>query len=163
MAPSIGLFFWYVDFYSFTTAAAGASAWTLTSIAFPLSIAVVTVGFMARPEYLQASRGPLDLVVDRLHESPNPSENNAYFWGFVEADNSPILIDRSLFSQHVHILGNSGSGKTAIGLSPTVEQSIRFGDFSCFVIDLKADSRELLATCFSARAWHKERTGIELP
>ncbi len=137
--------------------------WGMLSIMLTLSFAVVAVGTMARPEYVNPSLGPWNVVVDKLRESKNKHEKNAYFWGFVAADNSPILIDRSVFLQHVHFLGNSGSGKTAIGLGPTIEQSIRFGDISCFVIDLKADSTELLAACVFARQSHKDRTGEELP
>ena len=137
--------------------------WVLVSIALTFSYVVLVAGKLVRPEMVNPSKGPWDMVVDRVRQSSNELETNSYFWGFVEADNSPILIERSLFAQPVHFLGNSGSGKTAVGLAPNIEQTIRFGDTSAFVIDLKADSRELLATCMVARDKHKELTGIELP
>jgi TraM recognition site of TraD and TraG len=137
--------------------------WVLASIALTFSYVVLVAGKLVRPEMVNPSKGPWDMVVDRVRQSSNELETNSYFWGFVEADNSPIMIERSLFAQPVHFLGNSGSGKTAVGLAPTIEQTIRFGDMSVFVIDLKADTRELLATCMVARDKHKERTGIELP
>ena len=34
-----------------------------------------------------------------------------YYWGRVAADGSPVIINRDLFLQHAHILGNSGSWK----------------------------------------------------
>jgi hypothetical protein len=60
-------------------------------------------------------------------------------------------------------LGSSGGGKTSKGLCPWIEQTIRRGDSSVFVLDLKADSLELLATLAAAAEELKQRTGQPLP
>ncbi len=138
-------------------------SWVLVSITLTYSYVILAAGKLVRPEMLNPSKGPWDMVVEQMHRSPNPHERNSYFNGFVHADNSPILIERSLFDQPVHFLGNAGCGKTAVGLAPTIEQTILFGDTRLCVIDLKADTLELLATCMAARETYKERTGIELP
>jgi hypothetical protein len=43
----------------------------------------------------------------------------------------------------VHFLGDSGSGKTSLGISPLLAQLMQFGDASVIVIDLKADDQTL--------------------
>ncbi|WP_417377247.1 type IV secretory system conjugative DNA transfer family protein [Gimesia maris] len=91
------------------------------------------------------------------------SKNSFYYWGRVAADGSPTIINRDLFWEHVHILGNSGSGKSSMRLAPLVEQTIGFGDTSLIFIDLKADKLENLAACFAAKEELKHRTGIDLP
>lgn len=86
-----------------------------------------------------------------------------YYWGQVESDGSPVIINRDLFLHHAHILGNSGTGKSAMRLSPLVEQTIGFGDTSLIFIDLKGDKLENLAACYAAQAELKSRTGAEIP
>ena len=91
------------------------------------------------------------------------SNRQFYFWGRVEADGSPIIINRDLFWEHAHILGNSGSGKSSMRLAPLLEQTIGFGDRSLIVIDLKADKLENLAACVAAKDELKSRTGRDIP
>jgi hypothetical protein len=89
--------------------------------------------------------------------------NRYYYWGRVEADGSPVVIQRNLFWEHVHVLGNSGSGKSSMRLAPLVEQTIGFGDTSLIFIDLKGDKLENLAACMAAQKELKQRTGQEMP
>jgi hypothetical protein len=56
------------------------------------------------------------------------------------------------FTEHAHGLGDSGSGKTSLFLCPLIEQLVMSGECSVIVIDLKADSLELLATQIAAAA-----------
>jgi len=91
------------------------------------------------------------------------SNTLSYFWGRVAADGSPIIINRDLFLQHAHILGNSGAGKSSMRLAPLIEQTIGFGDTSLIFIDLKADKLENLAACISAKEELKRRTKKDIP
>ena len=95
--------------------------------------------------------------------STNPIERNSYFMGRVVNDGSPLIVPRSIFREHAHFLGDSGSGKTSLGLAPFLEQTIAFGDCSIVVIDLKADSKELLATVMQAVRKYRYQTGFEIP
>ncbi|WP_339888915.1 type IV secretory system conjugative DNA transfer family protein [Rhodopirellula europaea] len=65
-------------------------------------------------------------------------------FGVNEFDGSPILIPRSALREHVHFLGATGSGKTALGLSPLISQLLDFEDSSVVVVDLKGDDQVLL-------------------
>lgn len=60
-------------------------------------------------------------------------------------------------------IGDSGSGKTALFLCPIIEQLVKFGDCSVIVLDLKADTTELLATLQSAADSVRRERGIRLP
>jgi hypothetical protein len=60
----------------------------------------------------------------------------------------PILLDRSILAEHLHILGRSGSNKTSLGIIPIVTQLIRgyrtssnkrSPDRPVVIIDLKGD------------------------
>tara|TARA_R110002073_G_scaffold149534_14_gene303339 strand:+ start:1637 stop:1936 length:300 start_codon:yes stop_codon:yes gene_type:complete len=80
-----------------------------------------------------------------------------YHWGCVAAGDSPIIMNRDLFLEHTHILGNSGAGKTSMRLTPLLDQTIGFGDTSLIFIDLKGDKLENLAACFAAKEELKVR------
>ncbi|MEM8734269.1 MAG: TraM recognition domain-containing protein [Planctomycetota bacterium] len=89
--------------------------------------------------------------------------SQSIFVGRVEADGSPVLVDRDLLMEHVHFLGSTGSGKTVLGLIPLAEQIIASGKSSLAVIDLKGDKHEILASCTSACRELAERTGQVVP
>lgn len=93
----------------------------------------------------------------------NKIEQDSLYLGRVVADSSPVIVPRKIYQEHAHILGDSGSGKTSRALSPTMEQLISFGDCSVIVIDLKADSLELLATLDAAAERTRKEKGIRLP
>ncbi|MCA9166399.1 MAG: TraM recognition domain-containing protein [Planctomycetales bacterium] len=82
-------------------------------------------------------------VTDRLRRSENNVEHNSLYMGRVSQDQSPLIVPRKVFQEHAHILGDSGSGKTARGLTPFVEQIMSTGQASGMLIDMKGDSHEL--------------------
>jgi len=51
----------------------------------------------------------------------------------------PVLLSRKVLTEHAHIMGSTGSGKTALGLAPLITQLIRHADSSVVIIDLKGD------------------------
>ena len=55
---------------------------------------------------------------------------DSLFLGLNAADGSPVLVPRTVFQEHAHFLGDSGSGKTSLGLAPLIAQLIRFRDCS---------------------------------
>ena len=103
-----------------------------------------------------------NLVAD-LRSSPDSIERESIFAASVLADGSPVLIPRSVFKHHAHFLGDSGSGKTSLGLAPFLEQMIAFGDCSFVVLDLKGDSLEILASMNTAVEEVRKCTGKQLP
>ncbi|MCB0324632.1 MAG: hypothetical protein KDD69_13715 [Bdellovibrionales bacterium] len=82
--------------------------------------------------------------VTLLQSSPVELEKKSFFLGLNAADGSPVTVPRSVFEEHAHFLGDSGSGKTALGLAPLISQMIRSQDCSVVIIDLKGDDPALL-------------------
>ncbi len=88
-----------------------------------------------------------DARVERLRTSPfevpfgeaTIREADHLWLGTSTINDYPILLDRHILGEHAHILGSSGSGKTAIGLAPLIAQLTRQRDSSVIVIDLKGD------------------------
>ncbi len=126
---------------------------------------------LVMPVLLEASRlrregiqGPQwTSVIHELQHSPDPIERQSYYIGRVVADGSPMLVIRRTYQEHGHFLGDSGGGKTSQGLVPWIEQTVAFGDCSLIVVDLKADSLELLAAMVESAAALRRRTGRQLP
>ncbi|MCY2962056.1 MAG: TraM recognition domain-containing protein [Planctomycetota bacterium] len=87
-----------------------------------------------------------DGLVARLQNSQDPTEQNSLLLGVNAFDDTPILVPRDVFREHAHILGDSGSGKTSLGILPLMTQLLRRGDCSVIVIDLKADDQAILET-----------------
>jgi len=104
-----------------------------------------------------------DQFVTEIKSSPNPHVRDAYYQGILDADGSPLIVPRSVFNEHAHFLGSSGAGKTSKGLNPWIEQTIGFGDCSLIIVDLKADTLELLATMQAAAENLRNRGGRHLP
>lgn len=63
--------------------------------------------------------------VDRLSQTRDLGEAGHLFMGFFAATGAPVLLDRDLLGEHAYIVGQSGSGKTALGLIPLLIQLIR--------------------------------------
>lgn len=79
-----------------------------------------------------------------------------HFWVGVHAEASyPVLVHDKAVSEHVHILGDSGSGKTHRGLIPLLTQIIRRKSSGVVIIDLKGD--EVMFQTMKAEA---ERQGL---
>ena len=102
-------------------------------------------------------------LTSNIRSSPNPIERQSYYMARTVEDGSLICIPRQVFGEHGHFLGGSGAGKTSLGLSPWIEQTIAFGDCSIIVIDLKADTHELLATLVNGADQLRRDRGINLP
>ena len=102
-------------------------------------------------------------LVEQIRASTDPIERNSLYMGRILADGSPLLVPRDVFHEHAHFLGDSGSGKTSMGLAPWMEQMIAGSECSVVIVDLKADSRELLATAAAAAQERSRLTGCTVP
>jgi len=85
-------------------------------------------------------------LVRRVRLSEDKFEKESVLMGVNARDDTPVLVPRNVFGEHAHVLGDSGSGKTSLGLVPLITQLIRFGDCSVVVIDLKADDQFFMET-----------------
>lgn len=82
-------------------------------------LALETLGFE------HALQNDWDGYLARLRESDNENERNAIWVGCQVATGFPILLDRKLCFEHVHVVGPTGSGKTALTVSSDLVQLIR--------------------------------------
>lgn len=110
--------------------------------------------------------------VDSLHRSGDPLEREHLFLGYAQDfdtdDQWPVLVPRGLLGQHMHITGDSGSGKTSRGLASLTAQLARFarerGDCSLLVIDLKGDDALFQGLRHEAGdipfEWYREQMGF---
>jgi len=101
-----------------------------------------------------------DAYVERLQSSTYVTTSNGksiyerdHLWLGLNAEfGYPILLDRHILHEHAHILGDSGSGKTALALAPMIAQLTRLSgrfkndpkipidqQISLVIIDLKGD------------------------
>lgn len=141
----------------------------ITIASLPVIVPVVLATSFAMPVLLDTEierekatkeTNSVATVIEDLRRSPDAIERDSVFLGRVVADGSPVLVPREVFGQHAHGLGDSGGGKTSLFLCPIIEQLASKGDCSVIVLDLKADSLELLASQQSAvetarREWSK--------
>ena len=110
--------------------------------------AVPTPGIVAANEWKE--------ITKRIRNSGNEDESESLYLGRISYDQSPLLVPERVFREHAHFLGDSGSGKTARGLSPLLEQIVSRGNASVMVLDLKGDSPELLQTLYQGAKTAKE-------
>lgn len=97
-----------------------------------------------------------DDLVTRVRASKDKIENESLLLGVNAHDNSPVIVPRSVFHEHAHLLGDSGSGKTSLGIASLMTQLIRFGDSTVVIIDLKGDDLAL----FEGARIEAERAGL---
>lgn len=135
------------------------------AITFLLPVMLALPVLVDADQYRTDPKSPTewDRIVRGIRTSPEPNEQDSLYLGRVVADGSPVLVPRAVFREHAHILGDSGSGKTSLGLLPFLEQMVAFGDCSVVVLDMKGDSGELLATLQSAADRARNLTGRVLP
>ena len=114
-----------------------------------------------KPSFVPASEWKE--ITDRIRSSQNEIERDSLYLGRVTFDQSPMLVPSEVFREHAHFLGDSGSGKTARGLSPFIEQVVGGGNASVMVLDLKGDSPELLQTLKQGAKTAKALNGIDVP
>ncbi len=99
--------------------------------AHPLALRKTLIALNAdRPE------SPWDAKVGRLL---NGLRSPHFYIGRALEDGAPWLLHRNLLHTHAHMLGGTGTGKTALGLLPLTFQLIARADSSVVVIDLKGD------------------------
>ena len=117
-----------------------------------------------------------DAYVHQLQASPlvvrsngKPVRERDHLWLGVNAEyHYPVLLDRHILHEHGHILGDSGSGKTALALAPMIAQFARLSgrlkddpnsaidqQFSLVIIDLKGDR-----SLFHGAKIEAERAGL---
>ncbi len=84
-----------------------------------------------------------DRLVQRIRTSHDDIEQHSLLLGVNAHDDTPVIIPRSILREHAHVLGDSGSGKTSLGLASIITQLIRFGDCSIVVLDMKGDDQAL--------------------
>jgi hypothetical protein len=65
--------------------------------------------------------------------------------------------------QSLLLPGDSGAGKTSLFLCPIIEQLVMQGDCSVIVLDLKADTLELLGTLQAAAEAVRRERGVRMP
>jgi len=114
-----------------------------------------------KPSFVPASEWKQ--ITDRIRSSHNSVERESLYLGRVSYDQSPLLVPSEVFREHAHFLGDSGSGKTARGLSPFIEQVVGGGNASVMVLDLKGDSPELLQSLRQGASTAKTLNGNDVP
>lgn len=103
-----------------------------------------------------------DDLVNRLQASQNKVEKFSLLLGVNAFDDTPVIVPREVFQEHAHLLGDSGSGKTSLGLASLITQFIRFKDesglpdSSVVILDLKGDDLAL----FEGARIEAERAGL---
>jgi hypothetical protein len=131
----------------------------------PLSVAlawrVILQSYLRQPRL----RGPArwKAIVDCLRRSRNPIERSSVYVAEVVDDGAPLYVPIDVYGEHAHFLGDSGAGKTSLGLAPTMEQLATVRPASFVVIDLKADTPELFSTLMAVRQEQQRRTGLSMP
>lgn len=80
-----------------------------------------------------------DNYVERLINSSDELERDHLFMGTSERTDYPILVHRKIHDQHGHVLGDSGSSKTALAMAPQATQLIARADSTVVIVDLKGD------------------------
>ena len=98
---------------------------------------------------------PWDNRIERILKSRDPLEQEHYYLGAALEGDYPVLLHRELLHKHAHILGDTGSRKTSIGITPLVAQLIAREDCSILIIDLKGDK-----TLFEAAREEAEAVGM---
>ena len=97
-----------------------------------------------------------DGIVHRIQNSRDPVEREHLLVGFHESGGYPVLMPRNAYNLHAHLLGPSGTAKTADGILSQVIQLIRMAGrdlredgaqtSSIVVIDLKGE-KYLMESC----------------
>ena len=137
--------------------------WFFLSFALIFAILVFIVGMVGHTFQVGSRIEAWRSIIKRMRKSDNPLEKNSLLLGYVAADHSPVLVDRSLLFQHAHVLGATGTNKSSMGLAPLIEQLISFGDASVIVIDLKSDSPELFYAAQAAVKSLRSEQGKDIP
>ncbi len=82
---------------------------------------------------------PWDNRIQRMRLSQDKLETEHFYLGSSIEGDFPVLLHQDLLYRHAHILGDTGSRKTSIGIAPLVTQLIAREKNSVVIIDLKGD------------------------
>lgn len=82
---------------------------------------------------------PWDNRIERILCSSDPQETEHFYLGASLEGDYPVLLHEKLLQTHAHILGDTGSGKTSLGITPLITQLIARENASVLIIDLKGD------------------------
>lgn len=88
---------------------------------------------------VKADAWPWDNRVHRMLTSKNKAERDHVYLGRSVYGDYPVLLHLKLLQQHAHILGDTGSRKTSVGIAPLLTQLIARADSSVLILDLKGD------------------------
>lgn len=80
-----------------------------------------------------------DNRIERMMWSDDELETEHFYLGSSIEGDFPVLLHQDILYRHGHILGDTGSRKTSIGIAPLVTQLIDRGTNSVIIIDLKGD------------------------
>lgn len=89
--------------------------------------------------YAQSEKSPWAIAVDRILNSQDSLEREHLLLGRSLFGDYPVLLHKSLLQQHAHLVGDTGSRKTSLGIAPLIAQLIAARDCSVLVLDLKGD------------------------
>ena len=109
----------------------------------------------ADPEQVLSTQTWDDLV-KHAQAITDKEQNDYLLLGTNAFDDTPVIVPREVFAEHAHLLGDSGSGKTSLGLASLIAQFIRFADSSVVILDLKGDDLAL----FEGARIEADRAGL---
>lgn len=99
-----------------------------------------------------ATKSPWAISVDRMLNSRDRKEREHVLLGRAIFGDYPVLLHKPLLYQHAHLVGDSGSRKTSLGIAPLMAQLLAAQDCSVIVLDLKGD-RSLFETARLEADW----------
>jgi hypothetical protein len=128
--------------------------WNVFAIAPVLLVAFTPIAldaWIAQLRSSSSSRSAWENVTDRLALSTTTAidplgqrvrESDHIFIGQENQFGAPVLLHRALLNEHCYIVGDSGSGKTSLGIMPMLIQLIRSPGTAdpIIILDLKGDS-----------------------
>jgi hypothetical protein len=77
----------------------------------------------------EATVVPWEGYVQEMANSANLVEREHLWLGIHATQGYPVVLDRSILMEHEYVTGDSGSGKTSLGLIPLIIQLIRQRDY----------------------------------
>lgn len=102
-------------------------------------IARYWLAFEAPGAYGRSSKSAWAISVNRMLNSKDTLEREHVLLGRAIFGDYPVLLHKPLLYQHAHLVGDSGSRKTSLGIAPLIAQLVAAKDCSVLVLDLKGD------------------------